>query len=221
MVDGYEGVAKRVASAAASHGRDEPELIAVSKTQGLERIRPVLKQGHRVFGENRVQEAAQKWPTLRQEFDDVTLHLLGPLQSNKLRQAFALFDVIHSLDRLKLARRMADLAQETGGCPELFIQINIGEEPQKAGIPAEQLPNFLTEIAPLNLPIIGLMCIPPQDREPRPYFIKLRDLAERHGLVGLSMGMSGDFEIAIEEGATHIRVGTAIFGERANSPNPE
>ena len=191
-----------------------PELIAVSKVQPDERVRAVLAQGHRCFGENRVQEAAQKWPNFRAEFSGIDLHLLGPLQSNKARQAMQLFDVIHSLDRPKLAAALARLAQELGQCPKLFIQVNTGSEPQKAGILNADCDAFIADCRALDLPIIGLMCIPPAEEEAGAYFQLLADMAARNGLSGLSMGMSADFELAIAHGATHIRVGSAIFGNR-------
>lgn len=189
-------------------------LIAVSKVQPLDRVRSVLDQGHRLFGENRVQEAAGKWPDLRTRYDGVTLHLLGPLQSNKVRQAFDLFEAFHSLDREKLARRIADHAQERGFCPELFIQVNTGEEPQKAGVLPAEADTFVAACRAMDLPLAGLMCIPPAEEDARPHFALLRELAVRNGLSGLSMGMSGDFEQAVAFGATHLRVGSAIFGDR-------
>ncbi|MBW4706562.1 YggS family pyridoxal phosphate-dependent enzyme [Roseobacter sp. YSTF-M11] len=197
---------------------DRPEgsvkLIAVSKVQPNERVEAVLNQGHRCFGENRVQEAAGKWPAFRDMFDGIDLHLIGPLQTNKARQAFELFESIHALDRPKLAKTCARLAQETGTCPELFIQINTGEEPQKAGVLPSGADVFVNECRGLDLTIKGLMCIPPADEEPSLHFALLAKIAERNGLEGLSMGMSGDFEKAIKLGATHVRVGSAIFGER-------
>ena len=196
-----------------------PKLIAVSKVQPDERVRAVLAQGHRCFGENRVQEAAQKWPNFRAEFPGVDLHLLGPLQSNKARQAMQLFDVIHSLDRPKLAAALARLAQELGQCPKLFIQVNTGSEPQKAGILNADCDAFIADCRALDLPIIGLMCIPPVEEEAGAHFQLLADMAARNGLSGLSMGMSADFELAIAHGATHIRVGSAIFGSRVPAAN--
>jgi len=178
------------------------------------RVAAVLDQGHRVFGENRVQEAAGKWPDFCKTYDGIELHLLGPLQTNKARQAMELFDVIHSLDRLKLANRLAVLSKELGHCPDLFIQINTGKEDQKAGIFPENTDAFVAQCRELNLPIIGLMCIPPVDEEPALHFALLSKLAKRNGLDQLSMGMSSDFETAVAQGATHIRVGSAIFGER-------
>lgn len=191
------------------------ELIAVSKVQPNERVQDVLEQGHTVFGENRVQEAAGKWPEFKVQFKDISVHLIGPLQTNKARQAFDLFDVIHSLDRPKLAQTFARLAQETGACPDLFVQVNTGEEEQKAGIHPKDADAFVAECRRLDLPIKGLMCIPPVDEEASLHFALLAKIANRNGLSGLSMGMSGDFEKAISFGATHVRVGSAIFGQRA------
>lgn len=190
------------------------QLIAVSKVQPLDRVVAVLEEGHRVFGENKVQEAAGKWPDLKERFEGVELHLIGPLQSNKTRQAMALFDVIHSVDRPKLARAIARIAEEEGHCPKLFIQVNTGEEPQKAGILPADLDNFVNECRDLGLPVVGLMCIPPVEEEPSLHFALLAKMAKRNGLEQLSMGMSSDFERAIAQGATHVRVGSAIFGER-------
>ena len=191
-----------------------PKLIAISKLQPDERVRAVLAQGQRCFGENRVQEAAQKWPKFRAEFSGIELHLVGPLQSNKARQAIQLFDVIHSLDRPKLAAALARLAQDLGQCPKLFIQVNTGSEPQKAGVLNADCDAFIAACRALDLPIIGLMCIPPAEEEAGAHFQLLADMAARNGLSGLSMGMSADFELAIAHGATHIRVGSAIFGNR-------
>lgn len=190
------------------------QLIAVSKIQPIERVVAVLEEGHRLFGENRVQEAAGKWPDLKAEFDGVSLHLLGPLQTNKVRQAFGLFDAIHSVDRPKLANTIARIAQEEGHCPEIFLQINTGEEPQKAGVLPAEADDFIRDCKALDLPVAGLMCIPPAEEEPSLHFMLLRKIAERNGLLGLSMGMSGDFERAVSLGATHVRVGSAIFGAR-------
>lgn len=191
------------------------ELIAVSKVQPNERVQDVLEQGHTVFGENRVQEAGGKWPEFKDQFKGISVHLIGPLQTNKARQAFDLFDVIHSLDRPKLAQTFARLAQETGACPDLFVQVNTGEEEQKAGIHPKDADAFVAECRRLDLPIKGLMCIPPVDEEASLHFALLAKIANRNGLSGLSMGMSGDFEKAISFGATHVRVGSAIFGQRA------
>ncbi|QPQ54525.1 YggS family pyridoxal phosphate-dependent enzyme [Allosphingosinicella flava] len=194
---------------------EEVTLIAVSKTKGVEEIRPLLDAGHRIFGENRVQEAADKWPALRAEHSDVALHLVGQLQSNKADEAVALFDAIHSVDRPSLVEALAKAMDRFGRRPGCFIQVNIGAEPQKGGCAVDQLPELLTFARECGLPIAGLMCIPPAAVEPAPYFALLAKLAKDHGLDGLSMGMSSDFETAIMIGATHVRVGTALFGERA------
>ena len=209
-------IEERVASAAQSTGRgaETVKLIAVSKVQPNERVESVLKEGHRVFGENRVQEAASKWPKFRDSYDGIDLHIIGPLQSNKVRQAMDLADAIHTVDRPKLAKAIARIAQETGSCPDLFIQVNTGEEPQKAGVVPQEADQFVAECRDLDLPIRGLMCIPPVKEEPSLHFALLAKIAARNGLDSLSMGMSGDFERAIALGATHIRVGSAIFGDR-------
>lgn len=190
------------------------KLIAVSKVQPNARVRAVLDEGHRCFGENKVQEAAGKWPDFRESYSGIDLHLIGPLQTNKTRQAMELFDAIHSVDRPKLANTLARLAQEMGHCPDLFIQVNTGEEPQKAGILPADADSFIKECQGLDLKIHGLMCIPPADEEPSLHFALLAKMAARNGLEGLSMGMSSDFERAIIAGATHVRIGSAIFGER-------
>lgn len=210
-------ITSRIAKACAAAGRaeDSVTLIAVSKVQPNERVAAVLDQGHRVFGENRVQEAAGKWPDFRKTYDGIELHLIGPLQTNKARQAMELFQAIHSVDRPKVAQAIARLAQEMGHCPDIFLQINTGEEPQKAGVMPSEADAFVAEARALDLPLQGLMCIPPVDEEPSLHFALLAKIAERNGLTGLSMGMSGDFETAIALGATHIRVGSAIFGDRA------
>jgi PLP dependent protein len=213
---GLNDIHTRIHSAASQAGRDSDSvrLIAVSKMQPAERVTTVLEQGYRIFGENRVQEAAGKWPDYKKTYDGIELHLLGPLQSNKARQAMELFDVIHSVDRPKLARTLARLADELGHCPDLFLQVNTGEEPQKAGVLPSEIDGFVAECRALELPVIGLMCIPPVDEEASLHFALLAKLAKRNGLDGLSMGMSGDFEKAIAQGATHVRVGSAIFGAR-------
>ena len=190
-------------------------LVAVSKKQPNDRVEAILEQGHRCFGENRVQEAAGKWPDFRERFQGIDLHLIGPLQTNKARQAFELFQAIHSVDRPKLAKTIARLAQEEGHCPDLFIQVNTGEEEQKAGILPAEADDFIKDCKDMDLPVKGLMCIPPVDEEASLHFALLAKIANRNGLEGLSMGMSGDFEKAIALGATHVRVGSAIFGERA------
>ena len=202
------------AEVAAGRAAGSVSLIAVSKVQPNERVKSVLDQGQRVFGENRIQEAAGKWPEFRTQYDGIELHLIGPLQTNKARQAMELCDAIHSLDRPKLANTLARLAQERGACPDLFIQVNTGEEPQKAGILPTESDVFIKECQNLDLPVRGLMCIPPVEEEPSLHFALLAKIAKRNGLDGLSMGMSSDFESAIALGATHVRVGSAIFGER-------
>jgi pyridoxal phosphate enzyme (YggS family) len=208
----------RIAAAAREDGR-RPEavsLIAVTKTYDAESIRPALDKGHRRFGENRVQEAAGKWPQLRQEYTGIELHLIGPLQSNKARQAVELFDVIHTVDRPKIAEAIALEIGRQDRAVELFIQVNTGEEPQKAGITPRETGNFVRFCRDeLQLPVRGLMCIPPVDEEPAVHFALLAKLAAENGLSELSMGMSSDYEIAIKFGATHVRVGSAIFGARA------
>ena len=211
-----EDIQTRIRKAEAEAGRAEGSvtLIAVSKKQPNERVEAVLEQGHRVFGENRVQEAAGKWPNFRETFDDVDLHLIGPLQTNKVRQAFDLCQHIHSVDRPKLAKTIARVAQEEGHCPGVFIQVNTGEEEQKAGILPIHADDFIKNCKDLDLPVEGLMCIPPVDEEASLHFALLAKIAARNGLSGLSMGMSGDFETAIALGATHVRVGSAIFGAR-------
>ncbi|MCA0908259.1 YggS family pyridoxal phosphate-dependent enzyme [Ruegeria marisrubri] len=209
-------ITARIAKAEAKAQRQagSVKLIAVSKVQPNERVQAVLEQGHRCFGENRVQEAASKWPAFKEQFDAVDLHLIGPLQTNKARQAMELCNAIHSVDRPKLAKTLARLAQELGHCPDLFIQVNTGEEAQKAGVLPADADGFIAECRSLDLPVRGLMCIPPVDEEPTLHFALLAKIAARNGLEGLSMGMSGDFEQAIALGATHVRIGSAIFGER-------
>jgi pyridoxal phosphate enzyme (YggS family) len=216
---GLEEIRDRIRKAEEKAGRPEGavKLIAISKVQPLERVEAVLEAGHRVFGENRVQEAAGKWPGFRERFEGIELHLVGPLQTNKARQAFELFQAIHSVDRPKLANTLARLADETGHCPELFVQVNTGEEEQKAGVLPAEADGFVKDCRDLGLPLAGLMCIPPVDEEPSLHFALLAKIAERNGLNGLSMGMSADFESAIALGATHVRVGSAIFGERTPS----
>ena len=206
----------RIAAAEARAGRapGSVRLIAVSKVQPLDRVEAVLQEGHRLFGENRVQEAEGKWPEFRARFPGVEVHLIGPLQTNKARQAMELFEAIHSVDRPKLARTLARIADETGRCPDLFVQVNTGEEPQKAGVLPEEADAVVAECRTLSLPVVGLMCIPPAEEEPSLHFALLAKIAARNGLEGLSMGMSADFETAIAHGATHVRVGSAIFGER-------
>ena len=189
-------------------------LIAVSKVQPNEKVEAVLKEGHRCFGENRVQEALNKWPSFKESYENVELHLIGPLQTNKARQAFELFDVIQTLDRPKLANLLANLTQERGFCPSLFIQVNTGEEPQKTGVLPKDLDIFIKDCQSMDLRIDGLMCIPPLNEEPALHFSLLRKMQERNNIRFLSMGMSSDYESAIMFGATHVRIGSAIFGER-------
>ena len=209
-------IKSRIAGAEAKYLKplNSTSLIAVSKLQPNDRVLKVLGSGHREFGENYVQEAALKWPTWRENYSQLKLHMLGPLQTNKARQAMELFDCIHSLDRPKLAKSIARLAQELGKCPELFIQVNTGAEVQKAGILVKDLENFIVDCRDRDLPIKGLMAIPPVDEEVSLHFALLKKLADNNGLMGLSMGMSDDFEKAISFGATHVRVGSAIFGSR-------
>ena len=190
-------------------------LIAVSKMQPDDRVKNLLMQGHCVFGENKVQEANLRWSKFKQEFSNVELHLLGPLQSNKVRQAIEIFDFIHSLDGIKLAKRIANIRDDVGKCPKLFIQVNTGDEPQKSGVSLKDLDALIEICSELSLPIVGLMCIPPAELDPKPHFELLYKIAKERNLKELSMGMSGDFNDAISCGATYIRVGSAIFGERA------
>lgn len=203
------------ALAAADRPAGAARLIAVSKQQPLDRVEAALAAGHRLFGENRVQEAAGKWPDLRADHSGVELHLLGPLQSNKVNQALDLFDAIQSLDRQSLARKLADAVQKRGRSPMLFVQVNTGEEPQKSGVAPAEADGFIAECRSMDLPVAGLMVIPPLDEEPALHFALLAKIAERNGLDELSMGMSADFETAARMGATFLRVGSAIFGERA------
>jgi len=209
-------IRERIAAAARAAGRDPAEvtLVAVSKMQPAGRIEAVLDEGQRVFGENRVQEAAGRWPALRARYPGIELHLVGPLQTNKVRQAAEIFDVIESVDRPKLARKLAETFAETGRPLPCYIQINTGEEPQKAGVLPDGADAFVAECRDLGLPVAGLMCIPPVDQEPAPHFALLAGIAARNGLAGLSMGMSDDFETAVRQGATVVRVGSAIFGAR-------
>jgi pyridoxal phosphate enzyme (YggS family) len=212
-----EEIRDRIAAALAAAGRPagSATLVAVSKVQPEARVRAVLDAGQRVFGENRVQEAEARWTPLRQVHAGVELHLVGPLQSNKLAKALALFDAIHSLDRDSLARKLAAAVQARGRCPTLFVQVNTGREPQKAGIEPEALDGLLAACRDgYDLPVHGLMCIPPAGDDPVPHFEALRAMAARTGLAGLSMGMSDDFEAAIACGATHVRIGSAVFGAR-------
>ena len=193
------------------------KLIAVSKVQPIERVLKVLDQGHRSFGENRIQEAHSKWPDLKEKYDGVELHIIGPLQTNKTRIAMELADSIHTVDRSKLAKNIARIAQEMGKCPDLFVQVNTGEEKQKSGIPPSKTGSFVKECLSMDLPVKGLMCIPPISEEASLHFALLKNISENCGLQYLSMGMSNDFEKAISFGATHVRVGSAIFGDRVKS----
>jgi hypothetical protein len=211
-----EEVRARIGRAAALAGRapGDVSLIAVSKTHEASAIRPLIAAGQRLFGENRVQEAQAKWPALRDEWPDVKLHLIGRLQSNKAEEAVALFDSIHSVDRSSLVAALAAAMEKVGRRPICFVQVNIGDEAQKGGCATAELPGLLEGAVASGLPIGGLMCIPPAEVEPAPYFALLAKLARRRGLPGLSMGMSADYETAVNIGATHVRVGTALFGER-------
>lgn len=209
-------ITERVRSAAVAAGRrpQDVTLIAVSKKQPAPRVAAILDSGHRVFGENRVQEAQGRWTELRETHADLVLHLIGPLQTNKVRAAMALFDGIHSVDRERLAETLARIADEIGRCPDLYVQVNTGAEPQKSGVEVADAPALVARCRDLDLPVRGLMCIPPEADAPAPHFDRLARLAADLGLDGLSMGMSADFETAIAHGATHVRVGSAIFGER-------
>ena len=202
------------ACAVAGRARDEVTLVAVSKTQPAEAIAPLIEAGQRVFGENRVQEAQAKWPALRERFAGVELHLVGRLQSNKADEAVALFDAIHSLDRPGLVGALAKAMDKAGRRVPCFVQVNIGAEEQKGGCAIAGLPALLAEARAAEIPLAGLMCVPPLEIEPAPFFALLDKLARDNGLEGRSMGMSGDFETAIMLGATHVRVGTALFGTR-------
>jgi len=212
-------VRERIAQAARAADRapESVTLVAVSKTHSAASVREALRAGHRVFGENRVQEAQSKYPKLRDEFPDLALHLIGPLQTNKVRAAVTEFDVIESVDRPRLAQALAREMEHAGRQPPCLIEVNTGEEPQKAGIMPADADGFILECREqLALPIIGLMSVPPLDEEPAPHFALMREIARRNGLEILSMGMSADFEKAIRFGATHVRVGTAIFGARGS-----
>ncbi len=216
--DRLSDVRTRIADAATRAQRKAADicLIAVSKTHDAAAIRPLVATGQRHFGENRVQEAATKWPELRAETPGIMLHLIGQLQSNKADEAVALFDAIHSVDRSSLVQALAKACDKAGKQPQLFVQVNIGDEEQKGGCKVADLPALLAEAETAGLTIDGLMAIPPADIEPAPYFALLDELAERHGLPGRSMGMSSDYETAVMLGATHVRVGTALFGTRGN-----
>jgi pyridoxal phosphate enzyme (YggS family) len=215
--DHLADVVRRIADAARAAGRDPADvtLVAVSKTHGADKVRELLAAGQRVFGENRVQEAEEKFPALKAEYPDLQLHLIGPLQTNKARDAVALFDVIESVDRERLAATLAKEMARTGRRPDCFIQVNTGEEPQKAGILPGELDAFVASCRDTHkLPVVGLMCIPPVDEEPALHFALLVKMAARNGLSKVSMGMSADYEIAVRLGATHVRVGSALFGAR-------
>lgn len=216
VAEGLAAVKAEIATAAQAAGRDPAAvtLVAVSKTHPADAVREALATGHRVFGENRVQEAEGKFPALREEFPDLVLHLIGPLQRNKVRKAVRLFDVIETIDRPELARAVAQAAADDGRHPAVFIQVNTGEEPQKAGVMPEETDALVDVCRAAGLDLRGLMCIPPVSEEPSLHFALLRGIAHRNGLSGLSMGMSGDFALAVQFGATHVRVGTAIFGHR-------
>jgi hypothetical protein len=191
------------------------QIIAVTKTHGAEAVQPLLESGHRLFGENRVQEAQGKWPELKAQYPKTELHLIGPLQTNKVKEALALFDVIHTIDRPKLAAEIKKEMDKTGKKPALFIQVNTGKEPQTAGVMPEEADDFIAACKKtFGKQLVGLMCIPPAHEEPAPHFALLRTIAERNGLQGLSMGMSGDYGLASAMGASHVRIGSAIFGER-------
>lgn len=214
-------VKEKVSAAAVANGRDEGAvtLVAVGKTFFAPRLEPAILAGQRVFGENRVQESEEKWPALKEAHPDIVLHLIGPLQRNKVKKAVALFDVIETVDREKLARAIANEIQSSGRDVSVFLQVNTGAEPQKAGVLPDEIDDFVqTCQQDLGLKVRGLMCIPPINEEPALHFGLLRELARRNGLTELSMGMSGDFETAIRFGATHVRVGSAIFGERKKAP---
>ena len=215
--EGLKKVLNGIATAAQAAGRDAGDitLIAVSKTFEGPEIIPVIEAGQRIFGENRVQEAKSKWPALRMRWPEVELHLIGPLQSNKAAEAVQLFDAIHTVDRPKIAEAIAKEMKKQEKSLQLFVQVNTGREPQKAGIDPDEADAFLKTCREIHgLEIEGLMCIPPADEDPAPHFALLADIAERNGLKGLSMGMSGDYAAAIAGGATHVRVGSAIFGSR-------
>ncbi len=216
-MSGLKDIIGRIEKAAQTAGRDPASvrLIAVSKVQPLARIEAILDEGHRLFGENRVQEAQGKWPDLRERYNGVELHLIGPLQTNKVKPAMDLFDSIQSLDRNRLAVKIATEAQERGSCPDLYVQVNTGAEKQKAGILPDEADAFIARCREeMDLPVIGIMAIPPANELPEPHFDLLAQIAERNGVSEISMGMSADFETAIAHGATSVRVGSALFGAR-------
>lgn len=212
----------RIDAACAAHGRARAEvtLIAVSKVQPLDRVEAVLAAGHRIFGENYVQETQTKWPSWWEKYPEAQVHMIGPLQTNKAKNAVEMYQAIHTVDRPSLAEKLAKLADQRGVSPEIFIQVNTGSEPQKAGVLPEQADDFIAACRMLGLPLRGLMCIPPDGEDPSPHFSALAAMAARNDLKGLSMGMSSDFELAIAHGATHIRVGSAIFGARNYAAMP-
>ena len=223
IADNLESVKAKIAAAAREAGRkaEDVELVAVSKGHGADRVRAAIAAGHRIFGENRVQEAAEKFRELRDELGDLSVHMVGPLQTNKARQAVALFDVIQSLDRPRLAAALAREMDLCGRRPECFIEVNTGDEKQKSGVSLDSADQFIKDCrSEYGLPIAGLMCIPPAEGEPSLHFALLRQLAVRNGLTALSMGMSRDYEVAVAFGATHVRVGTAIFGPRLSVASP-
>ena len=224
--DRLADVRRRIAGAARSAGRDPAEvtLVAVSKTHGADRVREMIEAGQRVFGENRVQEAQEKFPELKSAYLDLELHLIGPLQTNKARDAVALFDVIQSVDRDRIAAALAKEMAHLGRRPACYIQVNTGEEPQKAGVLPADVDAFVVACRDVHkLPVVGLMCIPPVDEEPALHFALLAKIAARNGLARISMGMSADYETAVRLGATHVRVGSALFGARPppETPSPE
>lgn len=213
-----EAVRRQIAQTAADINRPvgAVSLIAVSKTVGAVVVETVLAAGQRIFGENYVQETREKWPALRGLYPDAELHMIGPLQSNKAQDAVGLFDVIQTLDRESLARELGKAVQKLGRAPKMFVQVNTGLEPQKGGVVPSEADAFIERCRGVHgFDVVGLMCIPPVDQPPSPHFALLNTIAARHGLSGLSMGMSGDFEAAIQLGATHVRVGSAIFGSRS------
>jgi len=217
MTSNLMNIKEKIIKAATTAGRNQNAvtLVAVSKVHVAETILPVLAQGQRIFGENRVQEAAEKWPAMKEQYDGVTLHLIGPLQSNKVRQAVHLFDVIETVDRPKLARALARIFEEENKSCDIYIQVNTGNESQKAGIAPENADEFIALCRDeLKLLVKGVMCIPPFDEDGTKHFKQLKSIADRNDIKIISMGMSGDFEKAIEHGATHVRVGTAVFGKR-------
>ena len=212
-----QDIQSRIAKASVTSGRekDSVKLVAVSKTFDIDDIKPILDLGQRIFGENRVQEAQKKWLHLREAYKGVELHLIGPLQTNKVPEAVALFDVIQTLDRPKLLKVLSDEIRKQNAATKILVQVNIGHEPQKAGVAVEEFDHFIAECKQqLGSALIGLMCIPPVDQDPQPFFLKLKEMANAHDLSVLSMGMSSDFEAAILAGASHVRVGSAIFGTR-------